>query len=531
MPKASLTSAAGGERSVSPTDMRQNHVSIKQVAALREIAERGLRQLRGKYIYMKKLTKTKKILLGVILGIVLIMAGVYLGVSVFFQSHFFSGSTINGIDCSKMSVEQVKEQIQSRVMEYQLTLTERGGAKEAITAEELGLYYVDDQGVEKLMEEQNGFAWLFSLGSDKNYEMAANTSYDKAVIDSILDRLDCFQPENVTAPTDAVIQETDTEYIIVPEQQGNTLKREEVKNAVLDAVDTGKTELNFEELDLYEKPSVLSTDEALNAEVEQLNTLTSANIVYDFKDRQFTVDRSVIKGWLVKGEDGSYSLDESKVKEWVENMSYETDTFSLKREFKTSLGPTITLPRGGGDYGWVINDEETTQALIEAVKAGTQETREPVYLYKGVERGKNDIGDTYVEICIAKQKMWCYKDGKLVVETSVVTGNPGTGHATPSGGVWAIDAKKRDYHFKKYNADVTFWLPFNGDVGIHDASWRSSEEYVPSTYETNGSHGCVNTPYDAAEKIYNTMGIGYPVVVYYSTDQVVGPSPTEEGGI
>ena len=78
---------------------------------------------------------------------------------------------------------------------------------------------------------------------------------------------------------------------------------------------------------------------------------------------------------------------------------------------------------------------------------------------------------------------------------------------------------------------MTFWLPFNEDVGIHDASWRPEAAYVPETYETSGSHGCVNTPYAAAEKIFNTVDIGYPVIVYYSTDQVVGPEPTQENGI
>lgn len=476
---------------------------------------------------MKALAKNKKILLGLLLGILLILIGVYLGVSFFFRSHFLSGSTINGIDCSRMTVEQVKEAIQDRVMEYSLTLKERGGTTESISAEQLSLTYVDDQGVEKLMEEQNGFMWLFSFGSDKNFEMAANTTYDKNIIDGILDNLDCFQSENIAPPTDAFIQETDTGYTIAAETQGNTLKREEVKNTVIDAIDTGKTELDLDALDLYEKPGILSSDDALNTEMQQLNTMTSSNIVYDFVDRQFTVDRSVIKDWLVKGEDGKYTLDGNKVAEWVKQLAYETDTFGLARDFKTTSGKTINLPYGG-DYGWLMNKDETTQALIEAVNAGTQEVREPAYVYQGMDRSKNDIGGTYVEISITQQRMWCYKDGILVAETPVITGNHSTGYDTPSGHVWAIDAKKRDFHMKRYNSDVTFWLPFNGDVGIHDASWRSGPDYTTTLYQTNGSHGCINTPYDAAEKIFNTVGIGHPVIVYYSTDQVVGPAPSQK---
>lgn len=71
-----------------------------------------------------------------------------------------------------------------------------------------------------------------------------------------------------------------------------------------------------------------------------------------------------------------------------------------------------------------------------------------------------------------------------------------------------------------------FWLPFNDQVGIHDSSWRT--DYGGDIYLTSGSHGCVNTPYDAAEKIYNSVGIGDPVIVYYSLDDVVGPQPTQK---
>lgn len=481
---------------------------------------------------MKKKAKRsrKKIIIPILMLCLLLLAvgGAYVGISMYFKTHFFPGTRINGIGCGRMTVKQVKEKIQDGLQEYSLIIYERGDTSEVITADMLGITYVDDKGVEKLLKQQKIYQWPTALKHDKVYETAANITYNKEGIDGILDNLKCFQPENVTAPVNAVMQETEEGFSIVPEQQGNTLKREEVKNAIIEAVDTGKTELRLEELDLYEKPAVLSTDEALNAQVQQLNRLISANIIYDFKDRQFTVDRTLIKSWLVKGEDGSYSIDQNQAAEWVKNMAYETDTYSLTREFRTSTGQMITLPKHRGDYGWVINKDQTTQALLEAIQGGVQETREPVYLYRGVDRRKNDIGGTYVEICISTQTMWCYKDGNLVVQTPVVTGNHATGHDTPSGGVWAIDGKKADFDFKKYRAHSDFWLPFNGDVGIHDANWRTPEQYVPTTYETNGSHGCINTPRDAMEKIFNTVDIGYPVVVYYSTDQVVGPEPTQE---
>ena len=85
----------------------------------------------------------------------------------------------------------------------------------------------------------------------------------------------------------------------------------------------------------------------------------------------------------------------------------------------------------------------------------------------------------------------------------------------PAGGVWAIDAKKHDAVLKGegYTQPVTYWMPFNGNVGIHDAdTWRS--QYGGEIYKTSGSHGCVNTPTANAEKIFNTVEIGTPVIVY-----------------
>ena len=209
-------------------------------------------------------------------------------------------------------------------------------------------------------------------------------------------------------------------------------------------------------------------------------------------------------------------------------MASETDTFGLAHTFKTSLGAAMTL-NAGGDYGWCIDKEETTQALLQAIEDETQGNLDPVYLYTANDRSANDIGNTYVEVCISQQKMWCYKDGVLVTETPVTTGNHATGYDTPAGSVWAVDAKKSDCDFKLYPSHVMFWLPFNGDVGIHDASWRT--EYGGDIYLTNGSHGCVNTPYTEAEKVFNAIEIGDPVIVYYSLDDVTGPQPTQQTGL
>ena len=457
--------------------------------------------------------KARKVILSVLLAYILIVGIGYFGVSYFYSSHFLKGTTINGIECSSKTVEQVKEKIQDEIGEYKLRITEIDGKTETISALQIHLTYVDDNKVDELMKAQDNWKWLNSISSKNTYELAANTTYDKSLIDGILDDLSCFQEENIVKPEDACVQNTGEAYEIIPEVEGNQLDREKVKNCIMEAIDSGKTEMNLEELGCYLKPSIYQDDESLIAERDILNKYIGTNLTYDFGDRTETVNAAVVEGWLVKDEDGQWTIDETKVEEYVQQLKYKYDTFGLTHEFTTSAGKKITLK--GGDYGWVIKKQATVDALVQAVKEGQTGTIKPKYLYEAKSRDTNDIGDTYVEISISEQRMWCYKDGHLIVDTPVVTGNVSKGYDTPSGSVWAIDAKKQNAVLKGegYVQPVTYWMPFVDNVGIHDAdTWRS--EYGGEIYKTNGSHGCVNTPTANAEKIFNAVEIGTPVIVY-----------------
>ena len=93
-------------------------------------------------------------------------------------------------------------------------------------------------------------------------------------------------------------------------------------------------------------------------------------------------------------------------------------------------------------------------------------------------RPENDIGDTYVEVDLTKQRMCFYLNGTLLVDTPVVTGRPDKDRVTPTG-VYALDNKKSPAVLKgeDYASPVTYWMPFNKDVGI----WRGDlqERRIP----------------------------------------------------
>lgn len=129
------------------------------------------------------------------------------------------------------------------------------------------------------------------------------------------------------------------------------------------------------------------------------------------------------------------------------------------------------------------------------------------------------VGDSYVEIDIARQHVWLYKNGECIVSTDCVTGNKGK-HDTREG-YFFLSGKEKNRILRGYNdngtryaSPVDFWMPFDGGIGLHDASWRSS--FGGTIYNGNGSHGCVNLPRSAAQTIYENIDYSMPIIVYSS---------------
>ena len=109
----------------------------------------------------------------------------------------------------------------------------------------------------------------------------------------------------------------------------------------------------------------------------------------------------------------------------------------------------------------------------------------------------------------------------MVLSSGCVTGNPNKGNATPSG-IYRIYNKQSPSILRgqidpktgkrEYETPVTYWMPFNGGIGLHDANWQSS--FGGERYLSNGSHGCVNLPESIAATIYSRVSIGTPVILY-----------------
>lgn len=116
--------------------------------------------------------------------------------------------------------------------------------------------------------------------------------------------------------------------------------------------------------------------------------------------------------------------------------------------------------------------------LLDAFLQKKAEIHTPVYCPDGQKgRGLDDIGDTYIEVDMTEQKLYYYEEGKLLIDTPVVTGNTSLRRGTPCGTNYVYAKQKnRTLRGADYESFVRYWIPVKGAIGIHDASWRSDME-------------------------------------------------------
>ena len=160
----------------------------------------------------KKTAKPKKIIIGILIACVAVLAILYAAGAFYFSSHFLPGSKINGVNCSGKTLESVENHLADEISSYALTIKERGDNTETISADRIGLSYVDDGKVEKLLKGQNSWGWITAFTKKHEYTMSATTTVDEEKLTSAIDGLTCLAEENMQQPVDAHLEVGDNGY-------------------------------------------------------------------------------------------------------------------------------------------------------------------------------------------------------------------------------------------------------------------------------------------------------------------------------
>lgn len=482
--------------------------------------------------------KALGIALGAVAALLLI---VYISGFVYFSGHFYQDVSINGVPVSNMDKAEAKQALDNFYTNYILTMETIDGNQISVDGKDIAMQVTLRDEFDSCMQKQQAYLWFVNMMGHHDYEIAADASWDEAALSDIYDSMDILNKNMMIAPEDAYVGIEDGKYAIIKEVLGTTINTSTFKQVVESNLASVQSAVSLVDAGCYTLPSIYESDEALQTEYETKNAFSANEVKLQLDDLILEPGMELYEEVLEKKGD-SYEVSKNLVKKYVEGLAKEYDTLETERTFTTSFNGRKATAYGSA-FGYKLNQVDTTNALYKALTAGKPSTVEAVFDSKGYTlQGENDIGNTYVEVNLSEQRVIAYKNGRKIAEGDCVSGKESIGHGTTIG-LYAIQDKlsptvlrgekktvtktvtKKNKKGKKvektvttseyeYESPVTFWLQFNGGIGLHDAAgWRS--QYGGSIYYYSGSHGCVNLPYDLAETIYKNFEIGDPVIVYF----------------
>lgn len=449
------------------------------------------------------------------------LMGTYIGLAIYYHNAFAYGTWINDVYCTGKSIEEVNEELVKDFTYDGVTIYDKDGNTYTISAEEIGYKFDFVKALEIYRKQQNSWMWIDSLLHGDNTRLTPVVSYDSQFLEKIFEQIP-FIVEEEKHPDEkrkVAIIKTNQGYELLNERT-NVLLVDEAKNAIRSAIEESETEISLTDAGCYHDLELTAQMKDTLNMWEKVEDFQQCGIVYQMGDERVPLDASIVCEWIEIAEDGSFVLDdlgslklkEGAIEEFVNGLADEYDTVGTDRQFRATRGELVTIE--GGTYGNKLDREAETEYLTEAFLSGREEMHEPVYTQKAWVQGKNDIGNTYVEIDMGEQMMYYYADGVQKVATPIVTGNTSRRMGTPSGVNYVyLKQTNRILRGPGYASHVDFWMPVKGNIGIHDAAWRS--KYGGTIYQTNGSHGCINTPRDAMVELYESVEVGTPVVMFY----------------
>lgn len=457
--------------------------------------------------------------------VVLVLLIVYLAGMLYYNDKFLNGTMVNGSDVGGMTLQKANDQLSKKVNGQSLKLIFNDGQSEVLQSAQLGVSYNKDNSLNQLMKNQNKWAWFIGFFKNEKNTLTDLIQISDENLTNGIASMEHAKEENQIAPTDAYIQYKDGSFSIIEETLGSKFNIEELVKNIKVALSEGKQQLDVTKANGYVKPQVYKDDQDLNNQLKAANEYCLSAITYTTpKGKEIALDGSTLITWLSKQDDGSYTKDESVFKEkltaFVKELASQYNSIGATRTFTGKDGQSHTV--SGGTYGFRVSTDSEVNALLKMINENKSENNRIPEHTGQLPSGENGgLGTTYLEINITKQHLWFVKDGSVVLESDFVSGKESDPTRLTPSGTYYIYNKERNRVLRgtkqpngkyEYESPVSYWMPFNKGIGLHDASWRST--FGRDIYINSGSHGCINLPTGFAGSLYSQIYVNLPVVVY-----------------
>ena len=449
--------------------------------------------------------------------VVAVIAIAFGGMAAYQANHFNKGVAINGVNVGGLTASQAMSKLENGKLDNTVKVGDQViyQGKQTVS----GVTAQDEPEVKAILKKQ---FTLIPTSKTKNYNISSNQNNQYRTTDlrnAVQQKLTAMNANRTPARDACAVLKNGT-VSVEKAKDGNQYN---VK-AMMKEYDN---QVNDDHIDLkaiIAKPVTESSQQVEN-EKTKLQDLANATVDYKVENQDYNLPaKQMITS--AKYVNGKYQINSKALADKIDQINKSQSTLGKKFNFKTSNGNTIQVQ--GKTYGWAIDTKSAVASILKAYENGTKtvDAKNNIYGIGYNENGtgygvtSNDgIGDTYAELSIADQHAWFYRDGKLVDQVDVVTGNVQSHNDTPKG-VYYIMYKQSPstlkgvgYNGQAYSCKVQYWAQFTNDgCGFHDAWWRTN--WAKDAYLTQGSDGCANIRPDQAGQVYNSLSVNEPVIVY-----------------
>lgn len=505
--------------------------------------------------------KVRRIWLMLVINLLAIIA-LYIALAFYYSEGFPCCCWINGVYCTGKSVETVNKELISKQGYAGVNVIDAGGAELYISADSVDFSADYTESLNSFIKSRNPFAWGYNLFENLVVKVEPRVTLDE---DKLLGYVNDWEIFSDIGSNDVSIEKADNGYILI---NGITdvPDKEKIVNTVyhcmlhlIDTADLGSTEGCYIEVEATEQ------QRATMDLFEKIRELQSCGITYEIGGEQISFGPALASSWIVTSgeieearleeisssnpasglfiiggnerafprEEETYAIDgfvcdssgnpilsEKKIFDSLNELARSHSTARLMDKYRETHEGSILVNLGSRGNGNLYDVNGEFAYIRDKYLSGdiSAEENRPLTYFDSVATydGPSQLGDTYIEVNMGEQLLSYYVNGELSMQMPVVTGNVNRGRGTPAG---LFNVYNKRYHTYLRGTDyvsyVNYWLGVNKGVGIHDATWRTKDEFGGETYRINGSHGCINCPLDQVEQLWNVATEGTPVILYY----------------
>lgn len=449
-------------------------------------------------------------------GVLVAVAIAYLIGFGYFSSHFMPRTTVAGIDASWLSAAELASRLERRVQGLSDHVSGEG-LDFTVTASEVSLRIDGLASAEDALAQSNAASWPASFFSPQEIEPELGVTLDeRALATKVTEVTDTYNSSTADYDENATIvyDEDQDKFVSTVELANSKLDADAVSRRVSQDLRSLKEETVIDASALM-LPTLTDEDRRLIGEADRANRMLALDIPLTLNGEVLMqIDRDLIINWISVAE-GAQGPEATVSAETVAAWSYENLNEVVNGENETRTWE-VDSPATGEALASKINALDSSQLEVPTI---TLEERPP-------ESEGASLRGRHIDVNISTQYARLYdEDGQVIWRSPIVTGDPSLDQDTPIGDFNILDMEEETTlegadedgdGEPDYETFVYYWMCFEGQsYGLHDATWRSEDEFGGSTYASEGSHGCVNLPYDKAAELYGLIHLGDAVHIHF----------------